>query len=216
MRTIILVILLLSIIATTSSDLSASTTVSTFEGSATADPFCAPGFCEGSPGLLRGPLDLTISVPTFALGDGIFKFTAYGDFNLDSEFIVLEAEGFAFGTFLNTNPDDDIFDDDGWRPGWEDRGNEYGLPRVALSGNVCNIDGCVYQPPRTGVALIPQADLQRLVADAFFTVSIWLGGNVSNGPIISFDTLAPVPGPPGLALLGGALAAFGLARRKRG
>lgn len=217
-----------------SNALSAAPVPVSFEGSVTEDPFCAQtfSFCEGSVGILRGPLVLTIPVPTLTLGDGTFAFTAYGDFNLDSEFIVLEAEGFAFGNFLNTNPADDIFADDGWRPGWEDRGNEYGVPRVAPhNGNVCDVAGCVYQPPRVGVAIIPQATLQTMIADSFFTLSIWLSGNVSNGPIldgirpddeeffaasIAFDTLADVPLPPGLAFLGGAIAVFGVARRKRG
>ncbi len=205
----------------------------TFAGSKTVNAFCpaiGTNICNGvwreSAGLppIVDPLDIVIETPRRAAGDGVFKFTAYGDFDKDYEYATVHIESLVAGYFLNSNPDDDLFSDDGFLGGaWADIGNEYG----ALRAGVCALGECVAQPPRTGSMTIAQADLNAMLTDGLFTVHVWVSKNVSDGPCcahpptqeyftaeLSFPMVADVPSPPALALFPSALGLIGALKRR--
>lgn len=203
---------------------------STFHGSARVDAFCtslAFKVCEGAPGELRGSIDLTIAVPLVAIGGGTIALTAWGDFNRFDEYMVVYAEHIVLGNFLNSDPTDDLFADDGYLEGTRhDYGSEYGIPKRTIRGSCNTAPDCAYQPARVGTVQLTQTDMQSLVSDGLFTLSVWLNGNVSNGPCcnhllideylsveIAFDTVASVPAPPTAVLLGSVLLCAAWRRR---
>lgn len=212
---------------------------SSFYGSVSVDAFCfvdSVKYCDQyTPGSPAPNLYLDIAAPFSAIGDGIFTFTAWGDFNKDIEYLDVAIEDYSLGSFLNDDPSDDLFADDGFADGLlADIGNEYGGPNVrrTFSGawSACRVvsDTCLRQPPRTGTAIIPQADLASILLDGIMTVSVWFSPGVSDGPCcehtmieefviagISFETatVTAIPAPPALVLFVSSL--IGLAGLRR-
>jgi hypothetical protein len=214
---------------------SGASNAATFTGSTTVNSFCTESghnICNGvwreNAGLLAltDSLDLTIATPVYATGDGVFKLTAWGDFDKASEYLTVHVESFVIGNFLNSNPDDDLFSDDGFQSGTRaDRGSEYGQ----LQAGVCRAGECTFQPARIGTVTIPQLELNAILADGLFTAHLWLSKNVSDGPCCGalpideyvtaelwFPTAAitAIPAPPAALLFGSALALFGTYRRR--
>jgi hypothetical protein len=141
-------------------------TASTFSKSTKINTFCfleSVKYCDQYvPGSPAPNLDLNMATPTSAISDGVFAFTAWGDFNMPFEYVDVAIEGYWLGSFLNDDPSDDLFADDGFADGLlADRGNEYGGPNVTrtFSGawSSCRTVSatCLRQPPRTGTVVIP-------------------------------------------------------------
>lgn len=216
---------------------------STFNGTQRVDEFCAittVKLCENAAFVTSDPFDMTIAAPTTITGDAVLVFTAWGDFNnapgelppQSSEHLIIEAEGFSFGNFLNNDPTDDIFADDGFAGGrLHDVGNEYGYPKQKDGPlNQPPYDPWVEAPPRSGTAIIPEAIMRSILADGVFTLTIRTFGNVSDGPWstvvqmeeffladLTFETgpASTVPLPPASMLLVAAFAGLALTGRTR-
>ena len=215
----------------------------TFTDTVKVDEFCAVSdLCKNSAFETSLPFTIDILVPTTATSDAVLVFTAWGDFNavddeangLSGEYLIIEAEGFLFGNFLNSDPSDDIFADDGFAGGTrEDVGNEYGSPAIHYPpGPPYGEEYRIMQPPRSGTAIIPLADLLPIIADGVFSITVWTYGGVNDGPFphdpdqaqeflqaqLTFETsvaIAAVPLPPASLAMGSALALMALRRRAR-
>ena len=143
----------------------------------------------------------TITVDPTASGDGLFTLSAFGDFNVSSEWVSVSIEDFVLGAFLDNNPGNDLFDN----LGFADVGTQY-------------------QSVSTASVVIPLAILTSIISDGLFTITYTLGSsvdNLSNSPeefLTASMGVAPVPVPAALPLFGTGIAAMGLMgwwRRRR-
>jgi hypothetical protein len=166
--------------------------------SATESEFCStqPQVCSSA-----GSFNLSVATPTSALSDATFDVSLFGDFDSSIEFFTISVEGFDLGSFLNNTPGDDLFDN----ASFNDTGNQY-------------------SSTSTATAIIPQATLNSIIADGFFTATFTTNNtyinNLSAGEFAAYDVTftegaAAVPEP--LTILGSATAlGFGaLFKRQR-
>ena len=112
----------------------------TFSGSALSQPYC-----DESPSMCNQVASFTVSitsVPTNPAGNAVLTLTSEGDHNGGSESFNVSIEGFDLGVFLDSNPDNDSFDN----ASFSDIGNTCGASNAAP-------------------ATIPLANLQSIVAD---------------------------------------------------
>ena len=174
--------------------LAAPAAASTFSSFTKIDAFCSVSdLCKNKHYEISPAFDITMAVPMAATSDGILQFTAWGDFNraegevegVSSEHLIIEAEGFSFGNFLNSDPTDDIFADDGFAGGTRhDVGNEFGRPTIKYPKPPTLPEHYgIIQPPRTGTAIIPFDVLSSIISDGLFTLTVRTFGGVTDGPL---------------------------------
>lgn len=136
-------------------------------------------------------------VPTTIVGDATFTFTANGDLNNTSEFVLVDVDGFSLGTVFNEDPSDDVFDFAG--------------------------DEGLNAADQTGSATILNTDFAGLIADGLLTVSFDFSSGVDGIGIrllegeIEFTpgTMSAVPLPASLPLVATVIAGLLFMRRRR-
>ncbi|MGF1502587.1 MAG: hypothetical protein ACFBSD_12295 [Paracoccaceae bacterium] len=133
------------------------------------------------------------------VGDVTVTFTAAGDFDSDIENIALAIDGVDLGVFLNSDPDDDLFDN-------------------ASFGDIGFFNAAETRSASASV------DLSAALADGMldFVFTFGLAVNVSDGDFLRVDVeysthdTTRVPLPATAPLLLGAIALGGFVLRRRG